>query len=472
MNVLGLEIARRPAEGPIVLGLSGKSAGLDLVTHIPPSRVGWWPVIREGFSGAWQRSIVASAEEAATHPTLFACATLIAGDVSKCRPRLMQLSAADDISEEVDVAAYSPVIARPNHYQNRIQFYAYWILSKIFRGNAYALKERDKRGVITALYLLDPTRVRPMVTSSGEVYYALGQDVLAGVTEASTMVPAREIIHDSWNCLYHPLVGLSPIYASGHAALQALTIVGNATRLFRRGLNIGGIVTAPGEISDDNASKLEKYWETNYAGEENAGKVAVLGGGLKFEKSVVMSAVDAQMIDQLKWDDEKVCATLHVPPYMAAVGQLPSYNNVEALGQQYYGQCLQVLFESLELCLTEGLELKAGYEVEFDVAALDRMDSVQRMEVATKGVAGGVLTPNEGRRRFNLRKVPGGEKVYLQKQCWPLEDLGSDSQVSPVAVHVPGQPAPAAAEPPKPADKPLDGKALLAEVLKGLEAVA
>ena len=60
---------------------------------------------------------------------------------------------SDGIETEVDNAAYSPVLRRPNHYQNRIQFYTYWMLSKLCRGNAYALKERDNRGVVTVAQL-------------------------------------------------------------------------------------------------------------------------------------------------------------------------------------------------------------------------------------------------------------------------------------------------------------------------------
>jgi len=49
-------------------------------------------------------------------------------------------------------------------------------------------------------------------------------------------VPAREIIHDMWNALYHPLVGLSPVYAAGHAAMLGLKIVRNTSNL---------LITAP-----------------------------------------------------------------------------------------------------------------------------------------------------------------------------------------------------------------------------------
>lgn len=459
--------------GPFTISRT-KAAGGDLITSWPIAAGagtgggGWWPIIRESFAGAWQRGVVASVEDVATHPTFFAAATQIAGDVAKCRPMLVKETKG--VCEEVTNPAYSPVIQRPNHYQNRIQFYAYWILSKIFRGNAYALKERDLRGVVTAIYLLDPTRVRPMVTPNGDVYYALGQDVLAGVTEASLLVPAREIIHDSWNCLYHPLVGLSPIYASGHAAIQSLTILNNGTRMFRKGLQLSGVMTAPGNISDVTAKRLAEYYTTNFTGEENAGKIMVLGDGLAFSKPTVMSAVDAQMIELLKWDDEKVCATLHFPAFMAGVGPLPSYNNVEALNQIYYGQCLQNLFESLELCLTEGLEM-SNYQVEFDLDALDRMDSVQRMAVSTQGAIGGVLSPNEARHRFSRRLGPvkGGDQVYMQKQNVPIDMLATVNQPPPVVT--PPKPDPVVPPTPEP-EKAIDRARLLSKVLEHLEIAA
>jgi HK97 family phage portal protein len=473
MKIFGLEITR------------AKSAGGDFITHVPSS-FGWWPVIREGFSGAWQRHQFMPVEDALTHPTFWACVTLIASDVAKCRPCLVE---EDDNGIQTEVTRNSPytaVLIRPNHYQNRIQFYTYWMLSKLTRGNTYALKERDARGIVTALYLLDPTRVRPVVSPSGDVYYACQQDLLAQVDTDSIVVPAREIIHDIAYAPYHPLVGFSPVYACGHAAMQGLTIVSNATRLFKHGSQVGGVLTAPGQISTDTAKRLEDYWAANYAGEQNIGKVAVLGDGLKFEKPTVMSAVDAQLIDQLKWDDEKICATFHVPPYKVSVGPIPSYNNVEALGQEYYGDCLQIHFESLELCLTEGCELEdvkrpdggVGYEVEFDLEALDRMDSVQKMDAATKGVVGGVYSPNEARAKFNLKPVKGGDTPYLQQQNYSLAALDARDKAGPptppsAAPALPLSDGPKPGEPtPTPPAKAIDRAELLAAVLKGLEAAA
>ena len=432
--------------GPFDITRRKNQAPQNLITQWPDSRGGgWWPILREGFSGAWQRGIVAPIEDALTHPTFFGCVTLIAGDIAKMRLKLVTEDEQTGICTETTNSAYSPVLRKPNHYQNRIQFVQYWLLSKLTRGNAYALKERDNRGVVTALYLLDPMRVRPMVTPSGAVYYSIGQDVLSGVTEANTLVPASEIIHDPMYALYHPLVGLSPVYACGHAAMQGLEIIGNTTRLVKNGTVIGGVITVPGALSDTAAMTLRKNWDDNYTGSANVGKVAVLSDGMKFDQSKIVTAVDAQIIDQLKWGDEKICSVFHVPPYMVGVGPEPSNANVEARTQNFYSQCLQILIESLELCLDEGLELKSPYDIECDLDGLMRMDSVAQMEYATKGVTGGIFSPDEARQKFNKAPTPGGDRVFLQKQNWPLEILGHDDplvQPAPAPVAMPTTPAP------------------------------
>src|SRR6185312_14046419 len=113
------------------------------------------------------------------------------------------------------------------------------------------------------------------------------RDDLSGLhDDKNVVVPASEIIHDRMNCLFHPLVGLSPIYAAGLAATQGLHIQGNSATFFKNGSNPGGVLTAPGAISDETAARLKAAWATNYSG-ENAGKVAVLGDGLKYEAMAV-----------------------------------------------------------------------------------------------------------------------------------------------------------------------------------------
>jgi len=408
----------------------------------PDSRGGFRGFIREAFAGAWQQGVEVKLDTVLTHPTVFRCISLIASDVSKMRIRLVSLS--NGIWSEVENTAYTPVLRKPNRYQNRIQFYTNWLESKLSHGNAYVLKARDGRGVVSSLYVLDPTRVRPLVADDGSVFYEVSKDALSGVTAEQIVIPASEIIHDRWNTLFHPLVGLSPIYAAGLAATQGIRIQNNSANFFGNGSTPSGILTAPGEISDETAKRLKEHWEANYTG-ANVGKTAVLGDGLKYE-AMSVRAVDAQLIEQLRWTSETVCSVFGVPAYKVGVGPTPAHNNVEALNQQYYSDCLQILIEAIELCLDEGLELKGPLGTEFDIDDLLRMDTATQIEALSNAVTGGLMRPNEGRKKLGMPPVAGGDDVYLQQQNFSLSALSKrdarEDPFSPVKSEPPVQPTP------------------------------
>jgi len=444
---------------PVPLTRNSEKKALSPVS----SRGGWWPVIRESFSGAWQRNIEVRKDLVLSHHAVFACQTLIASDIAKLRLRLVQRD-KNGIWKEVENRNFR-VIAKPNNYQTRLQFYESWVLSKLQSGNAYILKERGQPGDgVVGLHVLDPNRVKPLVADNGDVFYELSADQLAGVTTDTLVVPARDIIHDRFNCLFHPLVGLSPIFASGLAAMQGLAIQNDSTTFFQNGAQPGGILTAPGSIGDDTAQRLKEYWDTNFSG-ANAGKVAVVGDGLKYE-AMRAKAVDSQVIEQLRWSAEVVCGVYHVPAFMAGVGQEPSYNNVQNLTLRYYSQCLQRLIEDIEALLDEGLGLAGdagtgqALGTEFDLDDLLRMDTATQFEVAQK--AKGILTLDETRRRVNVGPVTGGDTIYLQQQDHSLAAIAArDAQLIDL-VNNPPAPVPAT---PTPEQQEAEARAFVSETL-------
>jgi HK97 family phage portal protein len=413
------------------------------LSQVSSDRGGWLPIVRESFSGAWQQNVEINNDTVLTYSAVFSCMTLIASDIAKMPLRLVRL-ASDGVWGEVTDPEVSRVLRKPNGYQNRIQFFESWLLSKLSTGNTYALKQRSPRGVVVALHILDPHRVQTFVSDSGDVYYKVQDDDLAQL-QTAVYVPASEMVHDRFNCLYHPLVGMSPISANGLAAMQGVSIQNNATNLFKNGSMPGGILTAPGRISDETASTLKTSWEASFGGGK-FGKVAVLGDGLKYEQ-MAMSAVDAQLIEQLRWTAEVVCSTFHVPPYKIGVGAMPSYNNVQALNIEYMSQGLQRLIEDVEICLDEGFDLEPSTGVEFNVKALLRMDSVTQMSVIKEGIGAGILSPNEGRRELDLKPVKGGESPYLQQQNYSLEALAQRDADNPLGKPKEPVSAPAPAAP-------------------------
>lgn len=460
MRVFGLEItrARAPLVPPITAPAGTKGGG-------------WFPVVREPYMGAWQENAPPITPDLAlSYFAVYACVTLIATDIGKLHLRLVQES-ADGIWTETENSAYSPVLRKPNRYQTIIKFVEQWITSKLTQGNAYALKARYDSGVVAALYVLDPSRVTPLIAPDGAVYYGLKSNELAGIGPAiagqDLIVPAREMIHDPMVTLFHPLVGVTPLFACGLAAQQGLTIQTKSEQFFRGGSHPGGVLTAPGEIGQEQADRIKKYWEENFSG-ANIGRVAVVGKGLTYE-AMTVSAADAQLIEQLNWTAHQVCTCYHVPPALLDLGDAGAVTDLEALLQKYHSQCIQSLLANFEKSLDEGLELKTPYGTEFDIDDLIWMVTATKTKAAAEAIGAGALSPDEARRKwFGLGKVKGGDTPYMQQQNFSLAALAERDADKPFAKPEPAPTAPAL-PPADEDDEDADEKQFLDALTKSVE---
>jgi HK97 family phage portal protein len=429
MRLFGFDISR--ARAPESKALSMVDAG----------RGGWFPLtpfVNEPFPGAWQSNVAWKTEDTFSYWAVLRCINIIASDIAKLEIKLMEYNESD-VATETTSAAFSPVLSKPNHFQNRVQFFQSWMESKLACGNTYVLKQRDNRDVVTALYVLDPWRVRPLVSDSdGSVFYELQQDQLNQVETSVVAAPASEVIHDRWNTLFHPLCGMSPLYAAGAAANMGKRIQNNSTVFFNNASMPSGMLLAPERISDDQAKRLKDHWEQNY-GVLQAGKVVALGGGLEF-KPLRMTSQDSQLIEQLKWTDSTIAGAFGIPAYMINAGTAPAYNNVEALSLAYYQHALQIHIESIESCLDEGLGLEAaGYSAEFELDDLLRMDTASLVTTLQNGVKG-IITANEARKKLGYGKTAGGDTVLTQQQNVSIENAAKQ-EINPKPAPAPKPPA-------------------------------
>lgn len=403
-----------------------------------PASGGWWPLIREPFSGAWQRNKEEVRGTVLSYPALYACIARIAQDIGKLPFTLKQYD-KDGLQVTVENPAYSPVLRKPNHYQTQAQFRESWILSKLTFGNTYVLKRRDNRGVVIGLYVLNPMRTKPLVSDSGDVFYELQTDNLSLIPDMeefeNLVVPAREIIHDREITLHHPLIGIPPLSAANWPAVKNLRILKSSAEFFANGASPGGILTAPGSISDETAERLSEYWNNNFTG-ENAGRVAVVGDGLKYE-ALSANAADSQLVEQMRYSDEQICQPFGVPPFIIGIGTIPAGMKVDDMANMYYNFALQTRIEHMENLLDEGLGISRPLGVELDLEPLLRMDPQKMSEVEGTKVKNSIATPNEARRKFGLKPLAGGDTVYMQQQNYSIEALAERDKNNPLTVTEP-----------------------------------
>lgn len=373
--------------------------------------------IQEPFTGAWERNMELDLRPRDSFYAIFACISLISKDIGK-----MQISLKKK-QKKVLVDAKTPknleiVLKKPNNYQNWKQFREYWVNSLLLRGNTYIFKVRDVFGHIVKLHILDPDRVQVLVSEDGQVFYKLYTDKLGG-TECET-VPASEIIHDRINCLYHPLVGLSPIFSCGvHAGIGESILRSQAT-LFKNGARPMGVITAPGPLKRDDAKQLQQIWEASYGG-SNVGKTAVLSDGLKYQQ-LTLSSADAQVVEQLKMSAEVVATVFLVPYYKISQTSVSGKNS--EVNENYFSDCIQSYVESMEYLLDEGLNLlEYGVEAFLDTDALIRMDKSSKIDYLKSAIGAGIMSPNEARAEIGLLPVVGGDSPMIQQQNYSLEAI-------------------------------------------------
>lgn len=445
--------------------LTVRKAASSVLSPVYEGR-GWTTIFsNDRPPGAFQKDIHCDPSRVQSNWAVFACMTLIAGDMGKMRVQLVDTN-EDGIYKAVNNPAFSPLLRKPNGYQTWQKFIESWIFSKLSKGNTYIHKERDNRNVVVAMHVLDPDRTTPLIAPDGSVFYRIGQDALAEVTQDIDAVPASEIIHDRMWCLFHPLVGLSPIFASGLAAINGIEIQSQSLDFFRNASRPSGVLTAPGTITDDTAKRLKETWDTRAPG-----TTAIAGDGLKYE-AMTQSAADSQLVEQLKFSAEMICSTFHVPGYKVGIGAMPAYQNAEILNQIYYDDCLQTLIECVENTLDDGLGLlDKTLSIRLNTDDLLRMDSAAQIVALKEGVAASIMSPNEARAKLNLDAATGGDSPMIQQQNYSLEAISKrDAAADPFKTNAPAPPAPQPAPTAPTAEDQAAAKAVFAaQVRRALE---
>lgn len=405
--------------------------GFDIKKAVSSVGGGWHSVIREPFTGAWQRNMEEKCDTLISYPTLYACVSRIAQDVGKLPFTAKKYNRSISIWQD---SSLPDALLKPNKYQTPQQFRESWLLSKLIQGNTYVLVDRYA-GRISSLHILDPFKVMPLVDDvTGDVYYQINGQCLAGVTGNQITVPAYDIIHDRCITPFHPLIGLPPIAAANLATAKNMRILKSSAEFFGNNAQPSGILSAPGAISNETAQRLKDYWENGFRG-ANAGKIAVVGDGLSFQ-GLASKSVDAQMVEQLRYSDEQICQPFGIPPFKVGIGSVPAGMKVDDINQLYYSDALQTHIEAMEALLDQGLGIKSPEGIELDLEPLLRMDPMKKAEYEVKLVAGTVKSPNEARSEFDLKPMAGGDAIYMQQQNYSLEALNRrDQQVDPFSAN-------------------------------------
>ncbi len=155
------------------------------------------------------------------------------------------------------------------------------------------------------------------------------------------------------------------------------------------------------------------------SGSGNRGGAIVLDGGVTAEAWVPLKDLDWPGLFTM--DETRICACFGVPPILLGLRsglEHATYANYGEARKSFYSETMRPLWISLESALTKSMltnegepNLRFRFKLE-EVSGLQE-DADKKSERADRGVRGGFLTVNDGRKLTGHEPDPNGD-VYLR----------------------------------------------------------
>lgn len=363
--------------------------------------------------------VTVSPDKALAITTYQACLTTLAESLAQLPCVLYRRNG--DQREPVSDHPVARLLRQPNGWQTPFEYTEGAQIAAAHHGNGYSFIERDEAGRPVALLPLDASKMTVLRGSDLMPYYQLaGHEPL----------PQRMIHHVRWFSL-NGYTGVSPVQLHCDTLGLALATHGHASAVFANGTHLAGVLERPAVIKEKlldplspaRTEQIKQSWKNEYAGQDNAMKVALLQDGIQF-KPLSMTNADAQLIDARKLSALEVAQIFKMPPHKVGLLERATNNNIEHQAIEFVIYCLMPWIRRHEQARMRDLLLPSERDtlfIEFNVGGLLRGDVKSRYDAYAVARQWGWLSVNDIRRLENLPPIAGGD-VYLT----PLNMVASD----------------------------------------------
>ncbi|CAB4220413.1 COG4695 Phage-related protein [uncultured Caudovirales phage] len=341
---------------------------------------------------------------------VLSCVRVLAETVAGL-PFITYRRTANGRERDTSLSIFQLLQARPNRYQTAFEFREMMMAHCLLRGNAYAQKVLDNRGNVTELVPLNPTRVTPILTLTGDVVYEVKT-----LNYETINLRAEDVFHLK-GLATDGIVGVSPIGYARETVGLALAAEEFGARLFANDAKPGGILEHPGKLSDEAHNRLKQSWQTAHSGLQNAHKVAVLEEGMRWQR-IGVSNTDSQFIESRKFQIEEIARIFRVPPHLIGHLEHATFSNIEHQALDFVQHTLLPWLRRWEQAITSRLfsdgERQTHY-CEFLIEGLLRGDTQSRYSAYAVGRQWGWLSADDVRRLENMEPLPNqaGEKYLI-----------------------------------------------------------
>lgn len=265
----------------------------------------------------------------------------------------------------------------------------------------FALANRLDDGRVFEFVYQDPLTVEPKTDdATGEPFYMVTQG------RKKVRYEYRDVLH------VQAFGGSAPINRARNAIGLAIDLERYAATHIKNGAHPGGVIENEKPRKPEEKAKLIEMWALAHGG-DNIGKPAILSDGDKW-KPITHSPVDAQLIEQRRYQVEEIARAFRVPPTMLYDLTRGTWSNTEEMGQQFLTYSLRPWLKAWEWAYARVLltpEERHERFFEFITDDLLTVSFAQRATAYGQYRSMGVLTANEVRAGLNAPALPNGDDL-------------------------------------------------------------
>ena len=358
------------------------------------------------------RGYSVSADTALQIGAVFRCVDLVSKTIAALPLHLFRNTNTGK-EKATDHKLYQILYILPNPQTTAYEFVQMYIANLMLTRGAFAKIQRS-RGFITALWNIPTANVSGIHLNSvnGERYIDvnLGENGIERLREGEFMYTPGFLFGDR-NAPNDPMVIASEV-------LGLSSTVNNYAKQSVNGVNPGGFIEYPSQLSDKAYDRFKADFEANYKGAQNAGKFLFLEEGGKadmFERDMEKM----QVLESRKYSVTEICRVWGVPPHLVMDMEHATFSNIEQQSLEYVRDCVNPLTVRIEQTHYRDLLTETErtiYFSKFNTNALLRGDTQTRASYYNTMRQTGIMSANDVRKLEDMDELPdevGGNDTHL-----------------------------------------------------------
>ena len=221
--------------------------------------------------------------------------------------------------------------------------------------------------------------------------------------------------------------GMSPLEVASHVIVAGIYADEFNIDYFKNSNVPPGVFNLGEEITEDQRIAFRQAWENEVRGRGALHRMMFISGtkNPSFIPFREQSNRDMQMMEYVKWTTGVKCMAYGLSPQdiglvmdfhrttaeeQSKLTQARGVKNVLHLLKQYYNE--EIVKEEFDFS-----------DVKFDYTNLDATDEKKSAEIDQIDIQNGVIDRNERRKKLGLKPRDGGDKLTVQGQVTPLEQI-------------------------------------------------